>query len=98
MNQSSKSLGQKDLCAANSCRKSCNSLYHTNNKVWRRICFGVGGFCQLQSCGFELSEEQIKSDHLSQHTVASHLSQHTVASHDPIWNVICGSIICTHAR
>ena len=50
---------------------------------------GGGGFCQLQSWGFVPGEGQIESDQLS---------QHTAALHNPIWNLVCGSKICTHAR
>ena len=75
------------LCAAKSWWKSCNPLYHTNCKAWRRLCYGVGGFHQLQNWGFVPGEEQIKSDRLS---------QHTAASHNPIWNAGCVSRVCTH--
>ena len=29
------------LCAAKNRWKSCNQLYHTNHKAWRKLCFGV---------------------------------------------------------
>ena len=61
--------------------KELQPLYLKNSKAWRRLCYSVGRFCQLQSQGFAPDEGQIESDMLS---------QHTVASRDPIWNAACG--------
>ena len=66
--------------------KSCNPLYHTNHKAWRKLCYGVGTFANW-SQGFAPGERQIESDWLS---------QHTAASRNPI--VASGLRICTHAR
>ena len=63
-----------------------NSLYHINNKAWRRLCVG---FCQLQSHGFAPGEGQIESDRQLQHTAASYDSTRKAA---------LGSRICTHVR
>ena len=43
-------------------------LYHINHKAWRRIYYGLEGFCQLQSQRFAPGEGQIESDWLSQYT------------------------------
>ena len=45
--------------------KICNLLCRTNRKAWRILCYGIGGFCQLQSRGFALGEGQVESDRLS---------------------------------
>ena len=46
----------------------------------------VGGFCQLQNQGFAPGEGQIEWDQPS---------QYTAALYDPIWNMACGSRLCT---
>ena len=51
--------------------KDLQPPYHTNRKAWRRLCYGVWAFCQLQSRGFVLGEGQIESNHLSQHIATS---------------------------
>ena len=30
---------------------SCNFLYHTNHKVWRKLCYGVGGLLPITKLG-----------------------------------------------
>ena len=52
-------------------------------------CYEGGGLFQLKRWGFAPGEGQTKSDKLS---------RYTAASHNPIWNVACGSRICTHVR
>ena len=49
MDQSSKFF---DLSVAKSWWKSCNSLYHTNCKASRKLCYGMGGGLQLVGQGF----------------------------------------------
>ena len=87
-------LNKMGQCAAKSWWQSCNPLYHTGHKAWRRLCYGVcvvcggGGYCQLQSQIFASGVGQIESDRLS---------QYTAALCDLSWNAVCGSKICTHA-
>ena len=71
----------ENLYAVKSQWKSCNHLYHTNhNIVWRRLCYVVGGFCQLQSQGFAPGEGQTKSDWLSQNIRAIGLMSRVFAN------------------
>ena len=66
-----------------------DTLYHTNCKAWRRLCYcvcvWVGVFCQLPSQGFAPGEGQIESDQLL---------LHTAASYNLIWNASCSSFSC----
>ena len=89
-NQNLKSLGQIEGSTCDEeLVKELQIQYHTNYSAWKMLCYGVGGFCQLQSQGFAPSKGQIESDWLS---------QHTAVSRDPTGNAAYRSMICTHAR
>ena len=63
--------------------------YNTTIKHGGGSVMVFGGFCQFQSRGFAPGEGQIESDQQSQHSTALRY---------PIWNVACGSRVCSHAR
>ena len=76
--------GRVDQRAATPCITP--TIKHQGGSVM--VCVCEWG-CQLQSWGCAPREGQSESEWLS---------QHTAVLCDPIWNVACGSKICTNAR
>ena len=69
-NQSSKSFSQ-GLCAARSWGKSCNPLYHTNCKEWRRLlCWEEGGLSSWK--GGDLHWVKGKLNQTGYHSILQH--------------------------